>query len=90
VGKIAIYRHLDGSWTLRAGSGAEAMEAELVDGYLAAEGRGGPPRVLSTKSHELGMTVEQAIRRGVLRLLPRLATNSERPTLIDPGEYEPK
>jgi len=63
------------------------MEAELVDGYLPVQGRGGQPRVLSTKSNELGMTVEQAIRRGVLRLLPPSGTNSDRPTLLDASEY---
>jgi hypothetical protein len=86
VRRITLYHQNDGSWTLQPGAGNEVVEAELEDGYMAVQGRGGPPRILSTKSDELGMTFEQAVRRGVLHLLPREETRSDRPTLVDPRD----
>jgi hypothetical protein len=90
VRKITLYHHLDGSWALQGGAGSEAVEAEIEDGYLPVQGSGGQPRVLSSRSDELGMTMEQAIRRGVLRLLPREGTRSDRPTMVDPTEHVPR
>jgi hypothetical protein len=87
VRKITLYHHLDGSWSLREGAGSEAVEAEIEDGYLPVQGTGGQPRVLSSRSDELGMTMEQAIRRGLLRMLPSEGTQSDRPTMVDPIEH---
>ena len=50
---------------------------------MAVEGRAGIPRVLSTKPDELGMTIPQAIERGILRLRRRGVSELERVTLVD-------
>ena len=86
--KITIYRNIDGRWALRPAAAHDAIEAELEDGYLPVQGSGGPPRVLSSKHDELGMTIEQAIQRGLLRLVPREEMRTDRPTMLDPKEHD--
>jgi len=66
--KVTIYHRPDGSWSLDAKSHGEPMVVELSEGWLLAKGHAGPVRVLSARPDQLGMTMEQAIQRGIVNL----------------------
>ncbi|HEX9297961.1 MAG TPA: hypothetical protein VF881_19105 [Polyangiaceae bacterium] len=80
---LTFYRQPDGSWSLDDESGGAPVVAELAEGWKAVKGLAGQPRVLSVRPNELGMTIEQAIERGVARLLDGKAAEFERVTLTD-------
>jgi hypothetical protein len=78
---VTFYRQPDGSWSLDAESGGEPVIAELAEGWKAVNG--GQPRVLSIRPDELGMTIEQAIERGIATLLHGTSPQFDRVTLTD-------
>jgi hypothetical protein len=80
---ITFYRQPDGRWSLDAESGGEPVIAELADGWKAVNGHAGQPRVLSTRPDELGMTIEQAIERGIATLRHGTSPQFDRVTLTD-------
>jgi hypothetical protein len=77
-----MYLRADGAWSLRGASGGDLVRVELADGYDVVQGFTGAPRVLSTQPNELGMTIEQAIERGVVSFPRDGASEFERPTLV--------
>jgi hypothetical protein len=81
MGAITLYREPNGDWSLHADSGGELVRAELAAGYVAVQGLAGAPRILSTKPNELGMTILQAVERGILRLEREQSSEFERVTL---------
>jgi hypothetical protein len=81
MGAITLYQEPNGEWSLHPDSGRELVRAELAGDYVAVQGRAGTPRILSTKPNELGMTIPQALARGILRLRRDGSSETERVTL---------
>jgi hypothetical protein len=67
--KITIYRGANG-WQLAPSEGAVEVVAELKDGYRVTEGVGneGVEYYVFRDGNGGGMTAEQAVRRGVLKV----------------------
>jgi hypothetical protein len=86
---IAIYVSSDGRWSLHPEPESEIVQAELADGYVAAQGPTGSARILSQLPNELGMTIEQAIARGILTPLRDGASEFERVTLVSMKSFPP-
>ncbi len=82
AGAIILYQEPDGDWSLYPDPASELVRAELAGEYLAVQGWTGGPRILSTRPNELGMTIPQAIARGILRLRRDESSRSEPVTLV--------
>lgn len=68
VGKITIYRDKVGIWHMMPREGTVGVEAELADGYRIGEAIGGAStHLVFGRPGTLGMTADQAVRKGVLK-----------------------
>jgi hypothetical protein len=66
--QITIYRAPDGALSLDPADGLEPIEATLGDGYRVEAGFNVNRRLVFGKPGALGLTAEDAARRGVLRV----------------------
>ncbi|SRR6266498_226312 len=82
TGSVVLYQEQNGDWSLYPGSDSTVVRAELASPYVAVQGLTGIPRILSTKPNELGMTIPQAIAKGILRMLPDKAAQTRAITLV--------
>jgi len=89
VRTIDLYLGSDGQWSLRADSGGQLVRAELADGYVTGQGPMGSPRVLSNLPNELGMTIVQALERGILKLAKDGVSEFDRVTLVNLKSFPP-
>lgn len=69
--KVTLYRFGPGRYALLPVDGAEKLTGELAEGYSLGKGLGGSAATtIFGRAGTLGMSVEQAVRAGVLVLDP--------------------